>query len=160
LPVVIVVLAVIGLVVSNFQKEVGLAEPNKGGTAAVAAALAAIDISRGVGTDDYREFGEALLVALAARNNAALINAADTRLDHLLAEALDCLVALREAWQAEIDQTWSPETHGTAAYWNVLHPAVNVAAETGDPPLTADDLRDVFRERATAILAEATDLVS
>jgi len=40
LPAIIVAIVVIGLVVSNFQKEAGLAQPSKGGIAAVAAAAA------------------------------------------------------------------------------------------------------------------------
>jgi hypothetical protein len=160
LPAVIVIVAVIGLVVSNYQKEVGLAEPNKGGTAAVAAATEASDASSGAGVQDYRDFSEALLVAMTARSNAALINAADTRLDHLLAEALDCLSAVREAWQAEIEGTWDPATHGTAAYWSALHPVASIPAVAGAGPLTAGEVRDIFRERVTEILAEATDLVS
>jgi cytochrome b len=160
LPAAVVVIAVIGVVVSNYQKEVGLAEPSKGGTAAVAAAIAARDLSKGTGADAYRGFGEALLVAMVARNNAALINTADARLDNLLAEALDCLTALREAWQAELEGTWNPETHGEATYWSAMHPAVTITAGAGDGPLTAGEVRDFCREKAAEILKEAGDLVS
>lgn len=155
LPVIIVLIAVIGLVVSNFQKEAGIAEPSKGGVAAVAAAAAAFDRSRGSGAAGYQEFNEALLVAAVARRNAPLLNPADTRLDNLLVRLLDSLFALREAWQTEIDQTWNPDIHGTAAYWNVLHPALDVPRGA---PLTMAEVRELCRARATEILQEAMDL--
>jgi len=157
LPVIIVLIAVIGLLVSNFQKETGIAEPSKGGVAAVAAAAAAFDRSGGSGAAGYQEFSEAVLVAAVARRNAPSLNPADTRLDNLLVRLMDCLFAMREVWQTEIDQTWNPDTHGNAAYWNVLHPALRAPAGHA---LTAPDVRELCRTRAAEILQEAVDLVS
>jgi hypothetical protein len=163
-----VAIVVIGLVVSNFQKEAGLAQPSKGGIAAVAAAAAAVDRAAGTGATDYQGFSEALLVVSVAKNNAPLINSADTRLETLLVKIVDCLSALREAWQAELDRTWDPQTHGTATYWRVLHPALEISA--GSAPsegtalsagtLTPADVRTLSHERASALLEEAIDLVS
>lgn len=157
LPVIIVVAAVAGLLVSSYQKEVGLMEPNPGGVAAVAAASAAWDASTGVGVDSYRVFSDALLVAAVAQINVPVINVADTRLERVLAQAIDCLAALREAWQAEIDEAWDPGIQGIPTYWTVLHPALGTA---GDGPLTSSEIRDICRERANEILEEASDLVS
>jgi len=155
LPALIILAAVAGLVVCNFQKEVGIAAPSKGGTAAVAAAAEAFDRSDGTGAAGYQAFNEALLVAVVARKNAPIMNPADTRLDNVLVRLIDCLSALREAWQSELDQTWDPETHGTAVYWNVLHPALEMRA--GDTP-TSTGLRGLSRARAAALLKEAVDL--
>jgi hypothetical protein len=168
LPAIIVAIGAIGLVVSNFQKEAGLADPSKGGIAAVAAAVTAVDSSSGIGATDYQAFSEALLVAAVAKNNAPLINSADTRLETLLVKTVDCLSALREAWQAELDRTWDPQTHGTATYWRVLHPALEISAggapSEGAAPsagaLTPADVRALSHERASALLEEAIDLVS
>lgn len=157
LPVIIVLIAVTGILVSNYQKEVGIARPGKGGVAAAYAAITAFDCSDGSGSSGYQEFNEALLAALVARKNAPLTNPADTRLDNLLARVLDSLMALREAWQAEIDHSWSPDTHGTAAYWNTTHPTLRVSA---DSALTTAGIRSLCRVRASEILREAVDLVS
>jgi len=157
LPVVIVLIAVIGLLVSNFQKEAGIADPSRGGVAAVAAAAAAFDRAGGSGVVGYQKFNEALLVAAVARRNAPLLNPADTRLDNLLVRLMDCLFALRETWQAEIDHTWDVDTHGRATYWNVLHPALRVSA---DDALTTTELRRLCRVRAEEILREAVKLVN
>jgi hypothetical protein len=154
-PAVILVAVVAVVVASNYQKEVGLAEPSKGGRAAVAAMAAAYDLSTGTGAADYQVFSEALLVAAAARNNAPAMNPSDTRLDHLLLDAYDCLAAVREAWQAEIDQSWDPEIQGASGYWNSLHPTAQIA---GDRTLTAGDVRRICGEQAGGLLEQALDL--
>lgn len=157
MPAAIVAIAVIGLLLSNFQKEAGIIRPSKGGIAAVAAAAAAVESAEGVGGAGHRDFSEALLVAAVAQRRAPLINPADARLANMLAKIIDCLYALRETWQTEMDQTWDPETHGTVAYWSVLHPALEISAEG---PLTSDDVRGACLKRAGEILEEATDLAS
>jgi len=157
LPTVIVVIAVIGIVVSNFQKEAGIVKPSPGGVAAVAAALAALGRSEGTEWMAYRAYSESLLVATVARKNAPSFNPADTRLDNLLVRTLDCLSALREAWQAELDRTWDPDVHGKPAYWSVLHPSLEIS---GHDLLTSADVRDVARRRADQILDKAIDLAS
>ncbi|MBN1319873.1 MAG: hypothetical protein JXA87_03435 [Thermoleophilia bacterium] len=156
LPVVIIAAAVAGWVVSSYQKEAGLMEPNPAGVAAVAAAEAAREASAGTGADDYCTFGEALLVATVAQINMPVMNAADTRLEHMLAGAIDCLTALREAWQADVEQVWDPDIHGAAAYWTALHPALAIVAED---PLSPDEIRDICRDQAGEIIEEATDFV-
>ena len=49
----------------------------------------------GTGPEFYPGFSRALLVAVVAHKNMVATNPADTRLDHLLSNALDCLVAAR-----------------------------------------------------------------
>jgi len=156
LPVVIIAAAVVGWVVSSYQKEAGLMKPNPGGVAAVAGVAAAWEASAGTGADDYRAFSEALLVATVARINQPVVNPADTRLEHMLAEATDYLTALREAWQADLDQAWDPGIQGQPAYWTALHPALEIIA---DGPLSPDGVRDICRERAGEIIEDATDFV-
>jgi hypothetical protein len=155
LPVAIVAIVLATILVSNYQTETGIAEPNKAGCAAVSAAIVARDLLRD-GAGGYSAYSDALLVATVARKNAPRINPADTRLDHLLIEALDCLAAAREAWQAEIDQTWNPEIHGVAIYWKAAHPSLDVTEEGA---LTAVDIREFASARASELLEKAADLV-
>lgn len=155
LPAVIIAAAVIGVVVSSYQQEIGLMEAHPGGLAAVAMAGAARDLSSGSGPDDYWAFSDALLAATVAQINMPVINAADTRLEHTMVQAIDCLKALREAWQAEIDEVWDPEIQGVPTYWEVLHPTLDV---TGNGPLTPSEVRDICRDQAGEILEEARDL--
>lgn len=141
---------------SNYQKEMGIATPNEGGRAAVAVACAALELSRGTAPSDYEVFSDALLVAAVASRNMAVMNVADTRLEHQLAKVFDCLGAAREAWQTEVDQTWDEGTHGTAIYWQTMHPEVGIAGD----PLTAPGVRETSVARATEALEEAIRLVS
>jgi hypothetical protein len=154
IPAVIAVVVVAGLLVSNYQKEVGIAKPTNGGRAAVAAASVALELSSGTGVSDYTAFSDALLTAEVAHRNMPIMNPADTRLEHRLAAALDCLSAAREAWQTEIDQTWSPETHGVAAFWVAMHPSVSI--EGG--PLTAAGVRETSIAQARKVLEQAAQL--
>ncbi|OFW57889.1 MAG: hypothetical protein A2133_01445 [Actinobacteria bacterium RBG_16_64_13] len=155
LPVIIVVVAAVGLVVSNFQKEAGIMGANKAGRAAVAAAVTARNLAQGQGAADYSAYSSAVLAATVARRNIPLINPADTRLDNLLVEAVDCLAAGREAWQTELDQTWDQATHGVPGYWKALHPALDIS--TGGP-LTSTEVRRFASERASKILETAIGL--
>jgi hypothetical protein len=154
IPIVIAVVVVVGLLVSNYQKEVGIARPNNGGRAAVAAASVALELSSGTGVSDYTAFSDALLTAKVAQRNMPLMNPADTRLEHRLAEALDCLSAAREAWQTEIDQTWSPETHGVATFWVAMHPSVRIAGGA----LTAAGIRETSTTQAREVIEKAAEL--
>ena len=155
LPAVIVSIVIIGVLVSSFQVELGLMKPGKGERAALAAVAGARDLSSGDGAEDYAAFSQALLAATVAQKTAAPTNAADTRVDNLLAEAIDCLYALREAWQAEIESTWDPQTYGTPSYWNVLHPALRIAS---DGPLSPADVRRLGAEQATELIEQAAGL--
>ena len=154
LPAIIAILVVVSLLVSNYQKEVGISKPNNGGRAAVATATAALELSSGTSVSEYTAFSDALLVAKVARRNIPLINAADTRLDHQLGEALDCLSAVREAWQTEIDGTWNDDTHGLATYWTAMHPSVGLSGDA----LTATDVRTTSMTEAREIIDQAVEL--
>lgn len=156
IPAFIVAIAVIGLVLSSFQKEVGLAAPGDSGRAAVAAAAEADRaLTAGTGPEFYPGFSSALLVAVVAHKNLVAANPADTRLDHLLSNVLDCLAAAREAWQTELDQAWDPQTHGRPEYWRALHPLLEISA---DGPLAASDVRGLCRARAYRFLEDAIAL--
>ena len=155
MPAVLIGLIVVIVLVSSFQVELGLAEPGKGERAAIAAAVDAADLSAGEGAEGYAAFGRALLVATIARENAAPTDAADVRVDNLLTDALDCLYALRETWQAEIDGAWDTQTYGSAVYWNTLHPLLSV---TPQGPITPATLREVARTRASEFIARAVEL--
>jgi len=151
----ILMIVVVGVVVSNFQVELGLMEPGKGERAAVAAVVAAQEASSGNGADDYAVFSQALLVATVALRDAAPTNPADLRVDNLLGQALDCMRALREAWLAEVETTWDPQTHGSPGYWNGLHPAMGV---TEKAPLAPGDIRRIGAAQATEFIERALDL--
>lgn len=157
LPAVIVVLAVVGLIVSRYQDETGLIEPGKSGLPAVAAVLTWHQPSSGTTQEDYEAFSQTLLAALTACRNAAFVNVADTRLENLLAGALDCLSALNEAWLAELEQTWDMAIHRSSLYWRILHPALDPLE---DEPLGPARLRDLARERAGRFLKKALDIVT
>ena len=155
LPVAIVAIAAFGFALSNRQEELGLMEPGKSIRAALSAALAARDAAGGAGIEGYSTYSQALLVAIVAHKNAASVNAADTRVRGLLTDALDCLSAAREAWQAELDGVWDPDIGGSAGYWNTLHPALSIS---GEEPLTAAEVRRIAGDRVTELLKGATDL--
>lgn len=156
LPVAVALIAAIGFLLSNYQKEAGLVEPGTGGRAAVgAAAVAQSLIVQEGGADDYAAFSKALAVALVARTNMAVTNPAETRLDHRLAALLDCLSAVREVWQAELDQTWDPDIQGDPTYWRVLHPGCTIDAEGR---LTPQTVRETCRVAASRLLDSAVDL--
>jgi len=156
LPAVLLMLAVAGVLASSFQVELGLMSPGKGERAAVAAMIEARDLSVGAGAEDYSVFSHSLLVADVAQENAAPTNAADVRVDNLLAGALDCLQALREAWQADIEGLWDPQAYGAPIYWNKLHPSLDISAEG---LLAPDAVREAARARASEWIGRALDLV-
>jgi hypothetical protein len=155
LPAAIIAIAVTGFALSSRQEELGLMDPGKSSRAALAVALAARDTAGGAGPEGYNTYSHALLVAIVAQKNAAPGNAADSRVRRLLAEALDCLSAAREAWQAELDGVWDPATAASPGYWNALHPALGIS---GEEPLTATEVRRIAGDRITVLLEEATDL--
>ncbi len=157
LPVILVVIAVGGWVISSYQKEAGIIEASKGGPEAVSTAVAAHVYSQGTTPDDYRAFADALLVAEVARRNLPVLNPADTRVARLLLQAVDCLLAAREAWQADLDARWDPAVQGVAAYWQTVHPWLDMPADTGLAPA---DIRRVAGEQASAFLQQAIDLVT
>ncbi len=156
LPAVLLVLAVAGVLVSSFQVELGLMRPGKGERAAVAAMTEARVLSMGTGTEDYSAFSHSLLVAAVAQENAAPANAADVRVDNLLGGALDCLQALREAWQADLEGVWAPQAYGAATYWIGLHPSLDISAED---LLTPEAVREAARASASQWIGQALDLV-
>lgn len=155
MPVILIVIAAIGVVISNFQKEAGIAGTNKGGPKAVSATAVARDYSLGDSESDFMTFAEALLVATTSQRELPLMSAADTRLSHVLADALDCLYATREAWQIELDQAWDPSIQGLATYWQTMHPSLDLPSGSA---LTAADVRRLSTLQASQYLDRAIDL--
>ncbi len=153
IPIVIIGLAVIGVVISSFQKEVGLVAPGTSGKAAVAAAT---DVEAALKSGEgYPAFSAALLVAVTAHRDMVVANPADTRLDHLLTGALDCYTALREGWQAQDDGLWDPGVQGDPGFWETLHPFLEFDEGTRLGP---EDFISRCRSQATSLLSAAVDL--
>jgi hypothetical protein len=140
LPAAIVIIAVVATVLSSYQTEAGIVKPGKGGRAAVAAVAEAQSAASGTGAAAYDAFSKSLMAAKSEANNMAVTNAAETRLQTALANTLDCLMASREAWQAQIEQTWDPAAVGSAGYWLTLHPSLLPEAPEG--ALSAAQVRD------------------
>jgi len=156
LPAAIIILAVATFVVSNYQKEAGIAAPGKGARATVAAAAEARSAASGTGAGDYDAFSKSLAVAIVEARNMPTTNPAETRLQIDLTKTLDCLSALREAWQAELDQAWDPAVGGSPGYWRTMHPALT---EQAAGRLTAEQVRQWSAAGADYWLQKALDLV-
>lgn len=155
IPVVIIAIAVAGLIISSFQKEVGLASPGTSGRAAVAAAAG---VERVLSADEgYPIFSTAFLAALTAHDNMVVANPADTRLDHLLTGVMDCYKALREAWQTDFDDNWEEDVQGETLFWNARHPFLDLEARH---TLTLEDVIAHCRNQASMLLAQAVDLAN
>jgi hypothetical protein len=156
-PVVIVLIAVVTLVLSNFQEEAGIAEPGKSGLAAVAALAEAERAASGSGTAGYDLFSKALTVAAAKAYNMTTTNPAETRLLTVVASAVDCLRAGRETWQAELEQDWDPTVDGSADYWLTLHSGLRPPEQTSglsmdQVRLWADDSAAYWLQKALALV--------
>lgn len=155
-------MVVVIIVASNYQKEVGIVEPGKGGREAVAAAAEARSAAASeVGLVGYDAFSKALVVAEVATRNMPITNAAEIRLKHALEDVLDCLRASREAWYADLEQTWDPAVQGSPRYWQTLHPGLLL---DGPLPETLDAAQvrewSAGDHGAGHWLADALDLVS
>ena len=155
LPAAIIIMAVAGLVVSSYQEEAGIVAPGKGGRAAVAAVAEARNAASGTGAGDYDTFSKSLAVAIVEARNMPTTNPAETRLQIDLTKTLDCLLASREAWQAELDQAWDPSIGGSPGYWLTMHPALT---EQAAGRLTAEQVREWSGAGADYWLQKALDL--
>ena len=150
----LVTFVVLGIGVSRFQLELGLAEPSIGAREAVAVA---VEVDRVMTADaDYEEFSTALRVALVAHRTYAVRNTADGRVGHLLRSALDCYLIAREAWQAELEGAWDAETYGDPEYWSAAHPNVDFL---GDAVLAAEDVIEACRAEAAEYVARTVEMV-
>lgn len=150
----VVTLLVAAIAVSAFSVELGLANPSVN-TRRIAVAVAEVD-STLEGDATYVEFSEALATGLAAQRQLAVRNAADSRANRSLAQALDRYSALRQAWQAELEGVWDPDTHGDPAYWRAFHPGIGLEAQR---PLDPAALREELRLQAREYVEEALALV-
>jgi len=150
----IVVLVVLGLLATRFQLELGIVKPSNGSRAAVAAAVE-VDRALDVGAD-YDEFSAAIRVAIVAHLRMPVANTADGRIWHLLDPALDCWSAAREAWQADLEGQWDPETFGDADYWRGAHTALVLE---GLEDVTVDQLIEVCQQEGAEYLGQAVELV-
>ena len=144
------------LVLSNYQKEAGIAAPGKGGVPRWPPSPRRRGAASGAGAAGYDAFSKSLAVAIVEARNMAITNPAETRLQIDLVKTLDCLSAAREAWQAELDQAWDPAVDGSPGYWRTLHPALT---EWAAGPLSAEQVREWSAAGADYWLQKAVDLV-
>ncbi len=161
LPVVIILIAVVTLVMSSYQKEAGIIDPGKGGTVTVAALAEAQAAATGSGEAAYDAFGKTLTVAMSEVNNMAITNPAETRLQLIVGNAVDAMRAQREAWAAQLSGDWDPAVDGSAAYWWALHPGMQVESrpapqQTG---LTVTQVREWAASTTDYWVKKALDLV-
>jgi hypothetical protein len=137
-PGVLAVFVLLAVALSSFQQELGLSEPGVSARAAVAAAQAVDDA---LGADaDYGDYSETLLVAVVARRNIVTDGPPNIEVDHVVRRALEYYVAVREAWQAELDGAWDPAIQGDPRFWEAAHPGLEVP---GSAPLDPSRLRQV-----------------
>ena len=132
LPAAIIIIAVVTLVLSNYQKEAGLAKPGKSGAAAVAAVAEAREAASATDAPGYDRFSKSLAAGMVATRDIGITNPSETRLQIALTNTLDCLSASREAWQAQLEQSWDRTVDSSPDYWRTLHPAL---AGDGKGPL-------------------------
>jgi hypothetical protein len=156
LPAAIVILVVVTFILSNYQKELGIVGPGKGGRVAVAAAAEARSAASGTGAGGYDAFSKSLAVAMVKLRSMPITNPAETRLEIALTNALDCLSASREAWRAELDQAWDTAVDGSPGYWRTRHSALT---EQPGGPLSAAQVREWSGAGADYWLGKALDLV-
>ena len=157
LPAAIIIVAVLTFVLSNYQKEVGIVRPGKGGVAAAAAAAEAQSATTGSDAAAYDTFSKSLMAAESESNNMAVTNPAETRLQTALINTLDCLSASREAWQTQLDGSWDPAVYGSAEFWQTLHPSLLPNSQSGT--LSAAQVRDWANADAAHWLQKALALV-
>jgi hypothetical protein len=157
LPAVIILIAVVTFVLSSYQKEVGIAEPGKGARVTVAAAVEAQNAASGMGAEAYDVFSKSLTVALAEADHMAVTNPAETRLQTDLNDTLDCLKAVREVWQAQLEADWDPAVDGSPRYWVTLHPGLSPSTQTTG--LTTDQVRQWTGSSASYWLDKALALI-
>lgn len=157
MPAVIILIAVATLVMSSYQKEAGIIEPGKGGRVTVAAAAEAQQDASGSGEAAYLTFAKALTVASSEADNMATTNPAETRLQTIVSNTLDCLRAEREVWGAELANDWDPAVDGSGGYWLTLHPALQTAPDGS--ALTTAQVRQWAHTSTQYWLQRALDLV-
>ena len=167
LPAIIIVVAVLGVLLSSFQKEAGMGAPRKGGVATTAAATEAEALASGTGASGYDAFSKSLTVAVVAARNMPVSTAAEFRLQVALTNTFDCLAASREAWQAQVEDEWDPALDGSPDLWRTAHPAltesppgsrVGNADGAAGAPLTSEQVRAWARSSADLWLQKAVDL--
>ena len=150
------VIVVIAVVVTTLLPALGLAKPGNSGRAAVAAAADVDRVLSSAGSD-YILFSTTLMVALVAHNNMVVANSGDVELDHLLGGVLDCYSAGREAWQAELENRWSPDTFADPEFWRAAHPLLKAPKLA---PLTLNVVLEACRAQAARTLANAIKLAN
>ena len=148
------VILFISVLLGAYSIELGLAKPGSNPRRVV---LTAAEIDATLqGEPDFLAFSEALSTAFVARRVIAVRNPAGNRIKHSIDNALDCYVALRDAWQTELVGDWDPDIQGDAAYWRGAHPAVRLP---GEDRLGPTELRAALRAEARAYVDEAMEIV-
>ena len=152
---VVAVVAALAVAGSAFQRQIGLAKPDEGAVALVGATA---DVHEALAADaSYEEFASLLRVALAAERTFAIDNAADAEVRQHVRPALDCYTVIRESWQAELEDGWDPDTQGDPAYWQALHPSVELGSLSGE--LSPEAIREECGETALEHVERAADAV-
>lgn len=155
------VLLAAGVALSSFQKELGLTRPSAGAKVAVADALEVRRLAE-LPDNGYRQYSEALRVAIVGYRRLALRNPIDPEVRFLLGRALECYSAAREAWQADVEGEWGAGTYGDPGYWAAAHPDIieDLAFPASEEPLTLDDVKAACFAAAGRYLDEAVALTT
>lgn len=151
----IATVAVIGIVLSSCQDDVGLAKPSRGTVAMVADLHAAHAVL--VGSDSYELYSEAFRVAVHDFDSLVLHNSADSKVRSALSGSVDCMRIAREAWQADEDGAWDTATYGSAEYWRGRYPSAGIDLPSGE--LSADEVLDAATRCAEQGLGDAAQMV-
>jgi hypothetical protein len=151
----VLTIAVVGIVLSSCQEEVGIVEPSPGTVAAVARVAEAHEVLDERAS--YEQYSDAFRVALHRYDGLVLHNAADSNVRAALLPSVECMKIAREAWQAAEDGAWDAETQGSAEYWQALRPSAGI--ELGEGELDAEEVLDAANRCAQQGLAEATEMV-
>lgn len=118
------VLVALGIAFSSCQREIGASEASD----ATKVAFAAVTDARRVLAErtDHDEYSVLLRAAVIAYDRTSLVGVVDTKVHTELGHALEYLQAAREAWQADLEGEWDPETYGNAVYWHARLPDVDL----------------------------------
>ena len=151
----VAILVIGGIVLSNFQREAGVAEASAGSLAAVAAAEeAARVLEEG---QSYGEFEAAMRVAVVAHDRIVLFNAVDNDVRLEIGHALDCLEMARRAWQASDAGDWVEGVHDRAGLWQAVLPAMDLGE--GDTRVGPSEVISSAMSGASPHLAAAREAV-
>ena len=145
-------LLVLGIAFSSFQRQIGVSEASDATKVAFAAVTDAFRVlAEGA---DHEEYSFSLRAARIAYDRASLVGVVDTKVHTELGHALEYMSAAREAWQAELEGEWDPETYGQAVYWHARLPGIDLP-QSG--PVTWAQATEAFLAGADAHIERALE---